>query len=210
MNTEAQYDAKGMVRKQPYAKANPAVFYPIFTLVLTGLGLLAAWGIHSIDSETSDKQIADLKAKNLGYLYIAIFIFGLTLQVQQVFVAAGRKAAYCDNPDQYVYEVVGKADLPYVRLVEEGPIGEFNRSQRGIDNSREAFPMVVAHALLAGYVYPQAVLTISVVYFLARTWFSHGYVQKSTGRMPGQLFTMLAIGVALNGLSLFAGIKALV
>ncbi len=108
-----------------------------------------------------------------------------------------------------MYEVVGKTDLPYVRLVEEGPIGEFNRAQRGVDNSREAFPMVVAHALLAGYVYPQAVLTISVVYFLARTWYSHGYVQKAMGRVPGLVFTYLSIRVALNGLSLFAGIKAL-
>lgn len=203
-----EHDQKGMPKEGPYATSNPAVMYPISMLVFTCLGLLAAWGVHKTDANAYDKKIAELKAKDLGYLYLAFFVFGLTAFIQQIFVAAGRKAAHCTNPDQYVYEVVDRPDLPYVRLVADGTVGEFNRAQRGIDNSREAFPMVVANGLLAGYVYPKVVLGIAVVYLFARSMYSHGYVQKSAGRMPGQLFTMLSIGITLNGLSLFAGLKA--
>merc|ERR1711972_1273760 len=103
-----------------------------------------------------------------------------------------------DNPDQYIYETVGK-DEPYVRLVSTGPIGEFNRAQRGIDNTRETFTDTVA----------KAVFVIAIVFFFARALYSHGYIKGAKSRMPGQLLTMLSAGVVLSGLQLFVGIKAL-
>merc|ERR1712203_896083 len=114
-----------------------------------------------------------------------------------------------DNPDQYIYETVNHPNEPYVRLVSDGAVGSFNRAQRGIDNTREGYPQVLLNALLAGFVYPQAVLGVAVVYFFARLLYSHGYIKGSKSRMPGQLLTMLSTGIVLNGLQLFAAIKAL-
>merc|ERR1712157_432650 len=113
-------------------------------------------------------------------------IFCLTTFTQQVFVAVGRKHSMADNPDQYIYETVGKEEN-YVRLVTAGAVGEFNRAQRGIDNTRETFPDTLIKAMLAGYVFPKPVFVISIVFFFARALYSHGYIKGAKGRMPGQL-----------------------
>eukprot|EP00928_Gymnodinium_smaydae_P079800 TRINITY_DN63649_c0_g1_i1.p1 TRINITY_DN63649_c0_g1~~TRINITY_DN63649_c0_g1_i1.p1 ORF type:complete len:217 (+),score=45.77 TRINITY_DN63649_c0_g1_i1:76-726(+) len=203
-------DERGMPTSGPYDKMNPLIVYPIITIIFNGIGVLVAWGIHSADSVAHDYKIHVLKSNDLGFLYLGMFIFNLTGFVQQVFVAVGRKASYADNPDQYIYETVGRPELPYVRLATAGAVGAFNRAQRGIDNSRETYPQVVVNALLAGYVYPKAVFGIALVYLVARSIYSHGYIKQASGRMPGQLLTMLATAVVLPGLHLFAGIKALV
>merc|ERR1712061_473085 len=116
-------------------------------IIFAALGLAVAWGIHTMNADEYDPKIAILKAGNFGYLYLAVWIFGLTGFCQQVFVALGRKKSMADNPDQYIFETVGKPNEPYVRLVSSGAVGEFNRAQRGIDNSREGYPQVLVNAV---------------------------------------------------------------
>lgn len=188
-------------------KCNPAVVYPILKVVITAVGLGVACGIHSTDSDKYDAKIAILKGADLGYVYLAVWLLDLTLYAQQIFVALGRKKSYADNPDQYIYEAVGKGEV-YVRLVEDGVVGAFNRAQRGIDNTRETFPMVVAQTLLAGYVYPKVVLGLAVLFFFGRCLYSHGYIQGAKSRVPGLFLTMLVCGIGLGGLQLFIGVKA--
>merc|ERR1712050_687445 len=138
---------------------------------MIGLGLLAACGIYSFSPESYDAKILILKVWDLGYLYVAVRVLTLILAFQQVFVAVGRKKAKCDNPDQYVYKTQLKND-PVVRLHVEGAIGEFNRAQRGIDNTREVFAVILADVLLGGFVFPKPMLVCVCVYFCARMAYS--------------------------------------
>jgi len=205
---EKKLDEKGMPTSGAYDKVNPAVIYSIMNVVFTAVGLGLAYAIHSTNSDAYDAKIATLKAADLGYAYLAVYVLQQTLFAQQIFVALGRKKSHASNPDQYIYETVGRAGEPYVRLVTEGAVGEFNRAQRGIDNTREGFPMILAQVVLAGFVYPKVVLAISVVYFFARCLYSHGYIKGAASRMPGQFMSMLSTGVVLGSLNLFVAIKA--
>jgi hypothetical protein len=203
-------DEKGMPKEKPVGGMHPFMFYTVWELGKAALGVLAALAIHAIGQDTHDEKVAVLKANDLGFLYLAFFVFSLKDSVQQAFVSIGRKATGCNNPDQYVYEVVGKPQLPYVRLVQDGPVGEFNRAMRGIDNTRESFPTIAASCLLAGYVYPHAVLVVAVLWTLARGWYSKGYIGKTAGRVPGHFCSYFCGTVVPNGMVLFAGVKSFV
>merc|ERR1711879_381895 len=109
-----------------------------------------------------------------------------------------------DEPDQYIYETVGK-DEPYVRLVSTGPVGEFNRAQRGIDSTREIFTDTVVKAVFAGYVFPKAVFVIAILFFFARALYSHCYMKSANNFSPVTLLSV-PTDVVLSGLQLFAGI----
>lgn len=196
-------DENGLPVEGPYAKMNPAIIYPIFMLVFLGIGYLIAWGIYSISWEHYDTKVALLRQQNLGCLYVAIFLISLVLPIQQIFVALHRKNAKVDNPDQYIFKTMLK-DQPYVRLETEGAVGAFNRSQRGIDNTREMIVVTVVNLVFAGYVFPEAVLAMSMLYLVGRVAYSAGYIYCT--RAPGMLLSTLASTV-INGLQLFATVQ---
>jgi uncharacterized MAPEG superfamily protein len=201
-------DEKGLPKDKQAGGMHPFMFYVVWMFATTTIGVGIAVAVYYSDEDEYDKKIAVLKAGDLGYLYIAFWIFSLKDLIQQAFVSIGRKATGVNNPDQYVYEVVGKPKMPFVRLVQDGTVGDLNRAQRAIDNTRESFPMVAAGSLLAGYVYPFAVLVIAVIYTFARGLYSKGYVGKAAGRVPGHLLSYVTGTVVVNGLILFTGIKS--
>jgi uncharacterized MAPEG superfamily protein len=198
-------DEKGLPAEAPYGKVNPAIVYPIANVILLGIGLLIAWGVYSISWKTYDARVAVLKQHDLGYLYLAVFLMSLVLPMQQVFVAYHRKMAKVDNPDQYISKTMLKDD-PYVRLEQDGPVGAFNRAQRGIDNTREMFATTVLNLVFAGYVFPVPVLVMSIVYLVGRIAYSAGYISAGSMRVPGMLLSMVA-SIVINGLQLFATIQ---
>jgi len=208
--TEAQaLDDKGLPAAGPYAKVNPAILYPIMMLVFVGLGYLIAWGIYSASTQSTasekkfDAKFAMLATFVLQYLYLAVFVLAQVLPIQQIFVAFHRKQAKVENPDQYIFKTMLKND-PYVRLETEGPVGAFNRAQRGIDNTREMFVGFVLNLVFAGFVFPEAALALSLLFLVGRIAYSAGYIGSS--RTPGQILSMLA-GVTTTGLQLFATVQ---
>merc|ERR1719296_302685 len=120
----------------------------------------------------------------------------------------GRKEGRVENPDQYVYEVVGKPELPYVRLVHSGPLGRFNRAQRAINNSREYFAFLLVQSLLAGFVYPQAVFLLSAVYLYARHVYTKRYIEQRETRIPANVLSLLLGQEVLKGMVLLTGIQS--
>lgn len=204
-------DEDGMVAEGPYGGPeggmNPGIVYPIMYIVQNALGALCAWGIYKLDEDTYDVKIRLLRAQELGYLYIAVRILTLVLDFQQVFVAVGRKIAKAENPDQYIYKTMLR-EQPYIRLEMEGVIGEFNRAQRAIDNTREKFATILADVLLGGYVFPKPMLTCVCIYFVSRMAFSCGYMQTVKSRTPGQAISFLVLMV-IGGMNLLSGILAL-
>lgn len=206
-----ELDETGLPVNRPYGDRNPVIIYSIITLVQLGLGYLAAFGIyalmkHVFGSSDADTKIAKLKEGDLGYLYIAARVMALVLSVQQIFVAVGRKSSKCANPDQYVYETK-LGPPPYVGLVSQGVIGQFNRAQRAIDNTRETYPVMVMDTLLAGYVFPKPILVLACLYLFARCGFSYTYMYSSRGKAQAVSFILMMV---LGGLELFAGVQALI
>jgi len=198
-------DAKGLPQVGPYDKVNPAVLYPIMYVVAYGLGTLFAWGIYSLtDHALADQKVAALSAGNLQWLYLAVLVMGLVLGFQQVFVAYHRKLARVENPDQYIFKTMLKDDA-YIRLEMDGPVGAFNRAQRGIDNTREDFVVKFISLIFAGYVFPEVSFILAVVVLLARVLFSYGYIYKS--RMTGQMLSMIA-SIVVNGLLIWTVVLA--
>lgn len=198
---------KGMPDKAPYEGINPYIAMPALLAIQLGIGWLIGRGIYSIGDKTMyDSKIANLKANDLGYFYLAGLIGALLPYVLQVWVMAGRKEAHVDNPDQYIYKTV--KDQAYVMLEMEGPVGRFNRAQRGIDNFREGYASFVILLLLAGYVFPLATLCIVVWICLGRASYSALYIKAPSARGPGFMMATLG-GISLMGLVLFAAIKAL-
>mmetsp|Transcript_69259 Transcript_69259/g.122543 ORF Transcript_69259/g.122543 Transcript_69259/m.122543 type:complete len:226 (-) Transcript_69259:186-863(-) len=197
---------KGMPDKAPYDGINPFVMFPIFLGVQIALGWLIGWGIYAIgDKALYDAKFETLKANDLGYFYLAGLFTALIPNFLQMFVMQGRKDGHVDNPDQYIYKTI--KEEAYVKLEMEGPVGRFNRSQRGIDNFRETFGSHVTLVLLAGYVFPAATLAATVWIGLGRMAYSALYTKSASARGPG--FMMVTLGqMALMGMVLFAAIKA--
>lgn len=196
-------DARGLPEKGPYGGANPAIVYPIATLVMLGLGYLIAWGIYSLGWEKYDAKVAVLRLHDLGYLYLAVFVVSLVLPIQQVFVAYHRKLSKVENPDQYAFKTMLR-DEPYVLLERQGAVGAFNRAQRGIDNTREIIVRDVVNLVFAGYVFPEAVFAMSILYLVGRVGYSAGYIGwPCKSRAPGMALSMIA-SIVINGLQLFA------
>lgn len=198
-------DAQGLPEEGPYATVNPAFLYPIMMIVFQGIGYLIAWGIYSTRSAHYDGRLAVLRAHELGCLYLAVFFIAQVLPIQQVFVAYHRKMAKVENPDQYIFKTMLKNE-PYVRLETEGPVGAFNKAQRGIDNTRESFAGVVVNLTFAGYVFPEVALAMSILYLVGRVAYSAGYI--SSTRTAGAILSMLAT-VTTGGLQLFATVQIL-
>eukprot|EP00440_Ansanella_granifera_P065208 gb/GFBE01070713.1/.p1 GENE.gb/GFBE01070713.1/~~gb/GFBE01070713.1/.p1 ORF type:complete len:222 (+),score=47.97 gb/GFBE01070713.1/:1-666(+) len=202
--------SNGLPAKPPYENMNPMVIYPIFTLVQLGLGYLAAWGIYAATAhERVDEKIKTLRENDLQYFYWAVVVLTLIPSILQTFVAKHRKLAHVDNPDQYVYKTMtsGGPETPYVRLEYKGDVGQFNRSQRGIDNFREVYPTILAYVLLAGYVFPLPTLIATVVLLIGRSLYSMLYIQSPGGRGGGFGISLLAT-LVLNGLVLFTAVQA--
>jgi len=198
---------KGMPEKAPYEGINPFVMFPVFMVVQLGVGWLIGWGIYALgDKDLYDSKFANLKANNLGYFYLAGLITVLIPNFLQVFVMYGRKEGHVDNPDQYVYKTI--KDEAYVMLEMDGPVGRFNRAQRGVDNFRETYSAHVMLVLLAGYVFPQMTLAIVVWIGAGRAAYSALYVKAASSRGPGLAMAQLG-STALTGMVLFAAIKAL-
>merc|ERR1740133_340368 len=103
---------------------------------------------------------------------------------------------------------------PYVRLETEGPVGAFNKAQRGIDNTRESFAGVVVNLIFAGYVFPEVALAMSILYLVGRVAYSAGYISstRTAGAIMSlnhsiiQILSMLAT-VTTGGLQLFATVQ---
>lgn len=196
-------DAQGLPETGPYASVNPAFLYPVMMIVFQLIGYAIAWGIYSHRSEHYDGRVAVLRAHELGCLYLAVLIIGQVLPIQQIFVAYHRKMAKVENPDQYVFKTMLKTE-PYVRLESEGPVGAFNKAQRGIDNTRETFANMVVNLVFGGYVFPEAALAMSILFLVGRTAYSAGYISSS--RMTGGVLSMLAT-TTTGGLVLFTTVQ---
>mmetsp|Transcript_150961 Transcript_150961/g.262979 ORF Transcript_150961/g.262979 Transcript_150961/m.262979 type:complete len:238 (-) Transcript_150961:135-848(-) len=201
-------DKQGMPEAGPYGNVNPIAAYTIMEAVAAVLFTLIAWGIYALSADHYKPKVQILHQYNLGYVYIAAYVLNLTLSMQQMVVAKHRALSKASNPDQYIFKTMLKDD-PYVRLETKGPIGKFNRSQRGIDNTRDIFPQTLMFLLLSGFVFSEAALVLAFLFMVGGVLYSCGYVNATDSRGPGMLIRFIA-QYTLMGITIFIGIMALI
>ena len=148
-----------------------------------------------------------LKDRGLGCLYLAIFLYIKLPWVIQMFVMRERRNSHVANPNQYCF-TTSDPDAPYILLEEEGPVGRFNRAQRGMDNYRETQAAVLGQVLLAGFVMPEVTLGCTVLLFIGRIVYSTSYIKKAESRGAGFGLSM-APQLPLQGIIFVAGYRAL-
>lgn len=195
-----EIDSMGVPVIKPNGR-NPFVFYPIMMIVSTTLGFFFGWGMHYI-AKPYDK-LAAMGAQDMGYLYLTLWLVCRLQSILQIFVGAARVESGIQNPDQYVYKTYLR-DEPYVRMCnDEGPMGKFNRTQRGLDNMRETFPELLVAIVCSGYVYPHATLCCTLLFMVGAVVYQHEYAKALESRMGGFMIRFFAI-LGLNGMHFFA------
>jgi hypothetical protein len=155
------------------------------------------------------KQAAKLEALSawdLGCLYLSAFLFCKLSSILQLFVAFERYNSGVQNPDQYVFKTKLRDD-PYVTLETEGPVGRFNRAQRGIDNYRELAPNLAVRTMLAGFMFPGWQLAVTCVAFISRVVYSAKY--REDGNRAAGLLPYVFCNAFSDGIILVTGVKAL-
>jgi len=126
----------GLPQRSDLAKIPGRVllFYATLNSIFLGIGVGSACLIDRYlpDSKVESK-IRLLADYDLGWLYLAVFLLKFVPNAINAVVAARRKEARANNPDQHVYRVYtapGAPALPYVLMETEGDVGRFNRAQR--------------------------------------------------------------------------------
>jgi uncharacterized membrane protein YecN with MAPEG domain len=205
----------GLPQRSDLAKIPGRVllFYATLNSIFLGIGVGSACLIDRYlpDSKVESK-IRLLADYDLGWLYLAVFLLKFVPNAINAVVAARRKEARANNPDQHVYRVYtapGAPALPYVLMETEGDVGRFNRAQRAAGNYLEYLPGQLATSLLAGFVYPLPVFIVSVIYVVSRITMTLRYSEEAKGRTPSYA-TSRIVAVVVDGLLLLAAFKALV
>merc|ERR1712224_364075 len=115
----------------------------------------------------------------LGYAFLAVWMLGFT-RAWTVSIANGaRSPARIDRPDQHVYKIMAASgplkDAPYVMMANTGAQGRFNRAQRGVFNTDETMPLVIANTILSAFVYGPLTPCICLLILYGRVTFTSKY-----------------------------------
>jgi len=176
------------------------------------MGQLISWPVYKYgDTAAYDQKIDLLASMNLGWLYLALPVIYYARTFTSLNANINRSAANLTPPHMYAYKVQtakGKPELPYVILEEEGPVGEANRAQRGIDNLMEYLPMYLAYVCANGFVFPFPTFLNVLMFMYSRMKYARGYTKSAGSRQAGfMLFGLTQMN--MEGLLLIAAGKTL-
>eukprot|EP00931_Biecheleriopsis_adriatica_P104591 TRINITY_DN79255_c0_g1_i1.p1 TRINITY_DN79255_c0_g1~~TRINITY_DN79255_c0_g1_i1.p1 ORF type:complete len:220 (+),score=49.69 TRINITY_DN79255_c0_g1_i1:44-703(+) len=204
-------DDRGIPLKSDYPNAPVPVLYVTFTTVFTAIAVAIGLAVfHYGPTEKYAAKIAILREYDLGWMYLGFFIVKVGGFCINMNLGVARKAAKINVPDQQVYKVHtpdGAPELGYVLMEKEGVLGKFNRAQRAYMNYLEQAPVFVAYFLMGGFVFSFPTFVAGVCFSVARLTSAIGYTHSPNGRMAGNIFGGLCMGV-LEGFVLIAGVKA--
>lgn len=161
------------------------------------------------------RQIASLP-ENGGYLYVGAFVFSVLVFFLNAYPASMKKPLIMPQnagnlrANMAIYKVIGKEEMPYVVMEDDGDVGMYNRGNRSLTHFVENAANVIVNFLLGGYVFAFPAFVLIVIFALGRVLHMTGYAgPKGYGAHgPGFGLAMLGGGV-LEMLVLIAGIKAL-
>lgn len=214
-------DAKGLKESEtePNTEAVEMKKYCLMLLVVMPVvQILLAVGVYALAAKAFKQQATyDNKFKliydyQLGWVYLAVYMIALMRTVLIVNANGARAPARVDRPDQHVYKIMDKdganRDAAYVMMAGTGPQGRFNRAQRGVFNTDEALPLVLANTLLTGFVFGPVVCIVLLVVMYGRMTFGFKYKQASAARGAGFMPAMIGEGI-ITGLLIVCTVKGL-
>jgi len=157
-----------------------------FTVVKSIVGVGIAAGIHIWgDTAKYDAKLALLQKLDLAPLLLTPTIYYLLNSFGMFHAIMHRCAAPVNHPNQHIYKVAGNTALPYVLMENEGAAGKFNRAQRAYANIMENAPLVLATALLGGFVYPHPMIRLMGIWACLRVVYCVMYTGSHKGRALG-------------------------
>jgi len=228
MSTEDEFkerDAQGLKNLQPddpktatdrVEKATKMYIKMLFGMMPL-VGQVLAWGSYLVYvyflgyKAAFDAKLDFIQRYDLGWVFLSVWIISMARTRLIINANAQRAGARVDRPDQHAYKVMdskASENAPLVLMANTGPLGRFNRAQRGVFNTDEAMPLYVANTILAGSVFGPLVVLLNLLAAFGRVTFGLGYTEGNTGRMTGLLPSFLGEGW-VSGLVLLIAIKAL-
>ncbi|CAK9075925.1 unnamed protein product [Durusdinium trenchii] len=179
-------------------------------LVVAGLTYLAAKHLGS--GAILERKFNFIHENQLGYVFLCVWIAGMTRSGVTVLANAARAGARVDRPDQHVYKIMESSgslkDAPYVLMANTGTVGRFNRAQRAAFNMDESLPLLLVNTVLASSVFGPWILLPMLLYCFGRLSFSIKYRSSLKERSAGFLPSLIG-EKWVEGLVLFSAIKGL-
>mmetsp|Transcript_6862 Transcript_6862/g.22795 ORF Transcript_6862/g.22795 Transcript_6862/m.22795 type:complete len:221 (+) Transcript_6862:186-848(+) len=191
------------------AKARMAI--TMFSVVPAVIGASGAYAIYAFGSYAG--KIAVLKDGDLGYLYLAGWLYGRVVgflnkypMVAKARVVRGDSGNLRAN--MQIYKQIGEKAMPNAIVLEtDGDVGAYNRANRSLQHFVETTPDFIVALGLAGYVFPKPTLALTALFGLGRFLHMTGY-QKGYGKhAPGFAIASLTSEI-LGGLVLVAAVAS--
>lgn len=179
----------------------------VMTIIESAIGVGIATAIHMFGaSHKYDAKLAILAGMELKPLYLVPSLFYLLGNFATFNMCIHRSTAPCDAPDQYIYKVANQ-DMPYVLLEKDGIPGKFNRAMRATGNIGEYAPLMLASALLGGFVYPFPMTVAFGLYCGLRALYTVQYTGSAEGRGLGFATSQHLVAPAMIGMTFLAFLK---
>merc|ERR1711959_119683 len=162
--------------------------------MMPAVGQVLAWGYYWVHAyllggkAAFDTKLAFIQRYDLGWVFLSVWVISMARARLIVNANAQRAGARVDRPDQHAYKIMdskAKEDAPLVLMANTGPLGRFNRAQRGVFNTDESMPLYVANTILAGAVFGPVVVMLNCLVAFGRVNFALGYTKSNAERMGG-------------------------
>lgn len=200
---------------QGMMKANLFVVFMVLTLCFSGFGVCTTCWLFFYDRNLGAlNRLCRLTDFQLAPVYLVFFLMRLCYTVASANVASLRRACGCNQPDQYVYKVIGATGTSLaaadakVTMVNDGLQGEFNRAERGYRLIGESLPLAFGSFLLTAFVFPRDAAIYFAMFTVMRMKASIDSTGQSSNRTMGGLWAGIAQGL-LDGSVLTIGLYLL-
>mmetsp|Transcript_2144 Transcript_2144/g.4017 ORF Transcript_2144/g.4017 Transcript_2144/m.4017 type:complete len:223 (-) Transcript_2144:92-760(-) len=197
-------------------KRAPAKFITVLFFLPRAVFYAVAYAAYKFVSKTTaDQSMVQLKSfnENIGCLYIAALIFSWMMWVLNFYAINWEPLVFAKDSgslrtNMFVFKTLGSDKSTHVILDNDGPVGSYNRANRGLYHTLEYGPIFVVNFILAGPVFPKLVLGATVTYAVGRLLYQYGYAHVGwpKGSGPGFLLSNL---LALNFLEGLTAVAAL-
>merc|ERR1712008_21417 len=153
---------------------------------------------------------------NVGYIYLAAFLFSITVWFLNMFPASrfkplvmgGDAGNFRVNMNIKVNAVDGAPNQPYVVLEDQGSIGMYNRANRSLTNFVENVPSFMLNWLLTAVIMPFPAFVLMAIFCLGRILHMTGYAFGGYGKHgPGFILSALIAASPMEMLVLIIGLK---
>lgn len=160
-------------------------FVGVFMVGSPAIGFALALAIHAlVPNHSYEKKLAIVQEYELQYLYLGAFLIVRTVMFVNLFPMIFKGRIMRGNSgnlraNMYIYKVAGPSSEPpkMVVLDDGGDVGSYNRANRSLTHMVENMPSALLALLLAGAMYPKAILGLCACFGAGRVMHAVGYTK---------------------------------